>query len=168
MLKFISRLEKTRSFILLAFAVLMVASLVFFYAPPNVDSTTSLIQSSETAAKVSGEYITVGEVARQKEMFTRMSGGRPYPAKMIVDGLVGSRLLRVEAERLGLTATDAEVAAEIREQFRPKDGRAWKQKQYEQNMVNQYGSVRAFEEQVRDDLSANKLRAFVTSGVTVT
>src|SRR5690606_12485960 len=32
----------------------------------------------------------------------------------------------------------------------------------------QYGSVRAFEEQVRDDLSANKLRAFVTSGVTVT
>ncbi len=168
MLKFISRLEKTRSFVLLAFAVLMVASLVFFYAPTNVDSTATLIQSSETAAEVSGEYITVGEVARQKDMYTRMSGGRPYPSKMIVDQLVGSRLLRVEAERLGLTATDAEVAAEIREQLRPQDGRAWDQEQYEQNMVNQYGSVRAFEEQVRDDLSANKLRAFVTSGVTVT
>ena len=130
MLKFISRLEKTRSFVLLAFAVLMVASLVFFYAPTNVDSTATLIQSSETAAEVSGEYITVGEVARQKDMYTRMSGGRPYPSKMIVDQLVGSRLLRVEAERLGLTATDADVAAEIREQLRPQDGRAWDQEQY--------------------------------------
>jgi peptidyl-prolyl cis-trans isomerase D len=167
MLKFISRLEKTRSFVLLAFAVVMVASLVFFYAPTNVDTSASLLQSTETAARVAGEYITVGEVARQKENYTRFSQGRPYPAKMIVDGLVGSRILRVEAERLGLTASDVEVASEIREQFKPADGRAWDQAQYEQNIVNQFGSIRTFEESVRDDLSANKLRAFITSGVTV-
>ena len=167
MLKFISRLEKTRSFVLLAFAVVMVASLVFFYAPTNVDTSASLLQSTETAAKVSGEYITVGEVARQKENYTRFSQGRPYPAQMIVDGLVGNRILRVEAERLGLTASDTEVATEIREQFKPEDGKAWDQAQYEQNIVNQFGSIRTFEESVRDDLSANKLRAFVTSGVSV-
>src|SRR5690606_35470866 len=137
------------------------------YAPTNVDTSANLLQSTETTAKVSGEYITVGEVARQKETYARFSQGRPFPAHMIVDGLVGNRILRVEAERLGLTATDAEVAAEIREQFKPEDGKAWDQTQYEQNIDNQFGSVSSFEESVRDELSSNKLRALVTSGVTV-
>jgi len=33
MLKFFNRLEKTRNFVLLLFAILMVGSLVLFYAP---------------------------------------------------------------------------------------------------------------------------------------
>lgn len=167
MLKLFSRLEKTRNFILLAFAILMVASLVFFYAPTQGDIASTLTTSSETAAKVGSEYITVGEVARQKENYARFMQGRPYPAKMIVDGLISSRLIRVEAERLGLTASDAEVAAEIRQQFKPQDGKPFDQKQYEQNIVSQFGSIKAFEEGVRDDISGNKLRAFITSGVTV-
>ncbi|MBX3244340.1 MAG: SurA N-terminal domain-containing protein, partial [Acidobacteria bacterium] len=167
MLKFISRLEKTRSFILLAFAVLMVASLVFFYAPTRSDVTADLMQSSETAARVGSEYVTVGEVARQKETYTRMMQGRPYPARTVLNNLLGSRVIRVEAAKLGLTASDAEVAAEIRRQFKSPDGTPFDQKVYEQNVVQQYGSISTFEESVRDDLSAGKLQAFVTSGVTV-
>ncbi|CAN5729085.1 hypothetical protein BH24ACI3_BH24ACI3_11640 [soil metagenome] len=167
MLRFISRLERTRSFVLLAFAVVMVASLVFFYAPTQGDIVSNLTQSSETAASVAGEYITVGEVARQKENYSRFSQGRPFPAKMIVDSLVSSRITRVEAQRLGLTASDAEVAAEIRRQFRPEDGKPFDQKAYEQNIVSQFGNISSFEESVRDDISANKLRAFITSGVVV-
>lgn len=167
MLKLFSRLEKTRNFILLAFAIIMVASLVFFYAPTQGDIASTLTTSSETAAKVGSEDITVGEVARQKESYARFMQGRPYPAKMIVDGLISSRLIRVEAERLGLTASDAEVAAEIRQQFKPQDGKPFDQKQYEQNIVSQFGTIKAFEEGVRDDISGNKLRAFITSGVTV-
>ncbi|MDM7923010.1 MAG: SurA N-terminal domain-containing protein [Pyrinomonadaceae bacterium] len=167
MLKTFSRLEKTRNFILLAFAIIMVASLIFFYAPTQGDISSTLTTSSETAAKVASEYITVGEVARQKESYARFMQGRPYPAKLVVDGMIGSRIARVEAARLGLTASDAEVAAEIRQQFKPQDGKPFDQKQYEQSVVSQFGSIKAFEESVRDDLSANKLRAFITSGVTV-
>lgn len=167
MLRFISRLEKTRNFVLLAFAIIMVASLVFFYAPTRNDVAANFTMSSETAARVSGEYITVGEVARQKENYSRFMQGRPYPAKMVLDGLIGSRIARVEAARLGFTATNAEVAAEIRKQFKPTDGTPFDQKVYEQNIVQQYGSVSSFEESVRDDLSLAKLRAFVSSGVTV-
>lgn len=167
MLKLFSRLEKTRNFILLAFAIIMVASLVFFYAPTQGDIAATLTTSSETAARVASEYITVGEIARQKENYSRFMQGRAYPAKMIVDGMISSRILRVEAERLGLTASDAEVAAEIRQQFKPQDGKPFDQKQYEQNIVAQFGSIKSFEEGVRDDLSANKVRAFITSGVTV-
>ena len=167
MLKFITRLEKTRNFVLLLFAVLMVASLVFFYAPTRGDIAANPLQSTETAASVSGEYITVGDIARQREVYSQFSQGRPFPAKMIVNGMIGDKISRVEAARLGLTASDAEVAAAIREQFKPEDGKPFDQKRYEQSIMERFGSVTAFEESVRDDLSARKLQAFVTSGVSV-
>jgi peptidyl-prolyl cis-trans isomerase D len=167
MLKLFNRLEKTRNFVLLLFAVLMVASLVFFYAPTRDAVMTNPLQSTETAASVSGEYITVGDVARQREVYSQFSQGRPYPAKMIVNGMIGDKIARVEAAKLGLTASDAEVASTIRKQFTPEDGKPFDQKRYEQSIMERYGSIKAFEESVRDDISANKLRAFLTSGLSI-
>ena len=167
MLKFFTRLEKTRNFVMLLFAVLMVASLVFFYAPTPNTVGVNLANSSETAASVAGEEITVGELYRQKENYSRFSQGRPFPARSLLNGLIGSRIMRVEAERLGLTASDKEVAAAIQEQFKPEDGKPFDREQYEQNVIANSGSVSAFEESMRDDVSANKLRAFITAGVTV-
>ncbi|MEJ7848744.1 MAG: peptidyl-prolyl cis-trans isomerase [Pyrinomonadaceae bacterium] len=167
MLKFFTRLEKTRNFVILAFAVIMVASLVFFYAPSQSNLALDLGRSTEAAASVSGEDITVGELFRQKEDFTRMMQGRPYPVKSILTNMISSRIKRLEAERLGLTASDAEVAAAIRERSKPVDGKPFDQKLYEQNVTAQVGSVSAFEEGVRDDLSARKLQAFISSGVSV-
>jgi peptidyl-prolyl cis-trans isomerase D len=86
---------------------------------------------------------------------------------MLLNGLISSRILRVEAARLGLTASDAEVADAIRDQFKTEDGKPFDQSRYELNVTEQYGSVKAFEESVRDELSARKLQAFITSGVTV-
>lgn len=167
MLKFLNRLEKTRNFVILAIAIFMVASLVFFFLPTRNVPTADLSRSEETVARVSGEYITVGELYRQREMFSQYSQGRPYPAKMLLDGMIASRITRVEAERLGLTASDAEVAAKIREIFKPQDGKPFDQKIYEQNVTRQAGTVAKFEQGVRDDISAEKLRAFITSGVSV-
>ena len=160
-------MEKTRNFVILAFAAIMVASLVFFYAPSQSNLALDLGRSTEAAASVSGEEITVGELFRQKESYSRFSQGRPYPAKMLLNGMISSRITRVEAERLGLTASNAEVAAAIREQFKPVDGKPFDQKLYEQNVSEQAGSVSAFEEGIRDDLSARKLQAFISSGVSV-
>lgn len=169
MLKFFTRLERTRNFVLLIFAVVMVASLVMFYAPSNSNLATNLAASTETAAKVSGEYITVGEIAREKERFSQMLQGRPYPAKSVLGNLISARIVRVEAERLGLTASDAEVAAQIRESLKAgaTDGKPIDQARYEQNVAAQYGSVSAYEETIRDEISGRKLQAFITSGVTV-
>ncbi len=168
MLKFFKRLEKTRNFVLLAFSLVMVLSLVLFYKPSDPARGAGLILSEETAARVAGEYITVGEIARQKENYSRRGQGAPsLPAKRILDSFIGSRIARVEADRLGLRASDAEVASAIRKQFKPTDGKPFDQAQYEANVIAQDGSVSAFEERVRDDLSAMKLRSFLTSGVTV-
>ena len=157
MLKFFNRLEKTRNFVLFIFAVLMVASLVLFYSPTSRDTSSTLMRSDEVAAKVAGEKITVGELARQKEQYSQFSRGQSFPARLLLNSLISSRITRVEADRLGLTASDAEVAAAIRDQYKPSDGRPFDQKRYEEAVSQQYGSVTAFEQTVRDDLSAKKL-----------
>jgi peptidyl-prolyl cis-trans isomerase D len=168
MLTFFKRLEKTRNFVLLLFAIVMVGSLVFFYTPTRNTMTANLAQSEETAASVSGHTITVGEIVRQKENIAQFTGGRQsIPAESVLQGLIGSRIVRIEAARLGLTASDAEVAAAIREQNKSTDGKPFDQAIYERNVTESYGSISDYEQRIRDDLSARKLEAFLTSGVTV-
>jgi peptidyl-prolyl cis-trans isomerase D len=170
MLKFFNRLEKTRNFVLLVFGILMVLSLVLFYAPTRNNFNENLSNSDETAAKVAGERITVGELSRQKDQYSQYMQGRNFPAKMLLNGLITQRIARVEAARLGLTASDREVASEICEQLSAGGKSCTKdedRKAYEENMATQYGSVSAYEETVRDQISARKLEAFITSGVTV-
>lgn len=165
MLKFFSRMERTRNFVLLLFAIVMVVSLIVFYAPTRDTIQTNLLMSEETVAEVGDEEITVGELVRQKEAITRFTGSAD--TKNLLDGAIRSKIVRVEADRLGLRATDAEVASRIRQEFKPEDGKPFDQKRYEQNAIQNAGSVSALEESIRDSLSAEKLQAFITSGVTV-
>ena len=168
MLKFFNRLEKTRNFVLLIFSILMVGSLVFFYTPARNSFTgATLAASDETAAKVGSEKITAGEVVRQKEQYSQMGIGRSFPATMVIEGLIGSRIAKIEAERLGLTASDAEVADDIRQQLKKPDGTTVDQDTYKQNAIDQAGSVGAFEQKIRDEISARKLEAYITAGVSV-
>ena len=166
MLKFFSRMERTRNFVLLLFAIVMVVSLIVFYAPTRDTIQSDLMMSEETAAEVGGEEITVGELIRQKEAIVRIMGNANADTKNLLDNAIRSRIARIEAERLGLRATDAEVAVRIREEFK-EEGKPFDQKRYEQNAIQNAGSVSALEESVRDSMSAEKLRAFITSGVTV-
>lgn len=167
MLKFFNRLEKTRNFVLLLFAIIMVVSLVMFYQPTQNSSGANLSRSDETAASVGGHKITVGEIVRQRENESMFMRGQMSPVRTIVDRLVDSRTLRVEAERLGLTASDAEVAARIRETNKPEDGKPFDEAVYRQNVMERFGSISDYEESVRDNISAQKLEAFLTSGLTV-
>jgi peptidyl-prolyl cis-trans isomerase D len=168
MLKFFNRLEKTRNFVLLVFAILMVGSLVFFYTPARNSFTgTNLASSDETAAKVGSEKVTAGEVVRQKDQYGQMGIGRTFPAKMVLEGLIGSRIAKIEADRLGLTASDAEVADNVRQQLKKPDGTTVDQETYKQNAIEQAGSVAAFEQRIRDEISGRKLEAYIASGVSI-
>jgi peptidyl-prolyl cis-trans isomerase D len=169
MLRFFTRLEKTRNFVLFLFAILMVLGLVLFYTPVRNEYQANLSRSEETAASVSGEKISIGEIVRQKESYSRFMRGQTSPTKTVLDGLIDGRIRRVEAERLGLTASDREVADEIRQQNKgtDEDPKPFDQAIYEQNVIEMYGNIGSYEQRVRDDLSSKKLEAFLTSGVTV-
>jgi peptidyl-prolyl cis-trans isomerase D len=162
MLKFFKRLERTRNFLLLFVAVLMVLSLVIFGSFVADNTQRSINRTGETVAKVGSETITAGEIATIKQ--GRMSS---IPSKSLVNSLIGQRIIRIEAQKLGLRASDAEVAAAIREQNKSEDGTPLDIKRYEQWAVQNFGSVGAYEQSVRDQLSGEKLQAFVTSGVSV-
>ncbi|MGI8556087.1 MAG: peptidyl-prolyl cis-trans isomerase [Pyrinomonadaceae bacterium] len=161
MLKFFRRLERTRNFVLILFAVIMVLSLVLFYAPRSTQRV-DLVGNTETAAKVGSSKITVGEIAVTNKQY----GGKAS-ADQILKRLIPARIIRAEAERFGLTATDVEVADYIRDQNKSPDGTPIDQKTYERNAIEQAGSIRAYEQGARDLLSGQKLEAFITSGVTV-
>ncbi len=164
MLKFFKRMERTRNFVLLAFSLIMVASLILFYAPaPSGNEAT--LRDTTTVAKVGSESISVAELALQKENMSRL--GRSIPAKTFLDSMIKQRIVRLEAAKLGLPTTDAEVAAYIRQQNKADaSGVPFDQTRYEQNVTEQFGSVTSFEQSVRDQISGQKLQAFLTSGVT--
>lgn len=164
MLKFFSRLERTRNFVIFLFAILMAASLIFggaFYATQRGDTRGNLTRNDETVAEIGTERVSIADVAIQKE------NGGGLPSKFLLDGLIRERIVRGEANRLGLTATDAEVANYIRQQFKPENGGTFNQANYEQRVTERFGGIKNFEQAVRDQLSGQKLTAFLTSGVTV-
>jgi peptidyl-prolyl cis-trans isomerase D len=167
MLKFFSRLEKTRNFVIIIFGVVLVLSMVFVGASvlDFRQGPAATARSTEAVAKVGGETVTVGELVVQKENMSRFSGGRAPASSLLLDGLIREKIVKQEAERLGFSASDQEVADEIREQNRSTDGTPFNVQIYEQNVTEQFGSVKAYEDMVRASLMGEKLEAFITAGV---
>ncbi|MGH9871790.1 MAG: SurA N-terminal domain-containing protein [Pyrinomonadaceae bacterium] len=171
MLKQLSRLKHTSRIIVLGFVLLMGVSLIFFYAPRNT-SNAEPSRSTTVVAKVAGDEITVAEVTRLKDNYLQMFGGRASIAqlggyKRLVDSIIRNRVVAQEAARLGLSASDAEVAEKIRKQFSDASGQFVGMERYKQSVTARYGDIEAFERTVRDEIAQDKLRAFVTAAVHV-
>ncbi|HEV2883210.1 MAG TPA: SurA N-terminal domain-containing protein [Pyrinomonadaceae bacterium] len=171
MLKQLGRLERTRSIIIIGFAVLMAVSLVVFYAPGRTGNVEAS-RSTEVVATVGSDEITVAEVARLRENYMQMFGGRISMAqlggnKRFVEGLIRDRVIAQEADRLGLAASDGEVADKIRKQFVDASGQFVGVDRYKESVTARFGEVDAFEKSVRDEIAQEKLRAFITAAVHV-
>jgi peptidyl-prolyl cis-trans isomerase D len=162
MLKFLSRMERTRSLIIVGFAILMAVSLVVFYAPSR-NSAAPTTSNTEVVATVGSDEITIGDLAGS----IAAQGGDPSMlnrqiADMLLKQLIRQRVIVQEAERLGLTASDEELAARIREYNKDAQGKVDVKKYMER-----VGDVARYENQLRDQISQEKLRAFVTASVHV-
>lgn len=172
MLKFFSRMQRFRNFVLLAFVVLMAISLVFFYAPSRNAAIREPTRSTEAVARVGKDDITVSELATLKETYQQMFGGQFSMAQFggdrrLLDGLIRSRVISQEAARLGLAASDGEVADMIRKTFKDASGKFVGFDRYRESVTSRYGSVDRYEAQVRDQIAAQKLEAYVTSALRV-
>ncbi len=179
MLKQLSRLERTRNIIIVGFAVLMAVSLIVFYAPGRNSSNLEPSKDTSVLAKVGREEITVADVAAQKESMQARYRGISLAQlgltnKRILDGLIDKKIVELESIRLGLFPSEADVADEIRKQFRdPSTGEYINldpdkdPARYKQIAISNAGSMEAFEQQFRDQLALRNLRAFVTAAIRV-
>ena len=172
MLKQLGRLERTRSIIIVGFAVIMAVSLIVFYAPGRNTMTLDPFKDTSVIAKVGSESITVADLAQLREGYRQMLGGQMSLSqlggnKRFLDGLIRDRVISQEAARLGLAASDAEVAEKIRNQFKDSSGQFIGLEKYKEAVTARYGDVEKFERGVRDSIAQEKLRAFVIASVNV-
>jgi peptidyl-prolyl cis-trans isomerase D len=172
MLKQLGRLERTRNIIILGFAVLMAISLIVFYAPGRSGGNVDPLRNQEVVAKVGSAQITVADVAQVRENYKQMFGGRISLAqlggnKRFLEGLIGKQVIAQEAERLGLGASDAELAEKIRKDFSDASGQFIGLDRYKESVSSRYGDVQKFEESLRDEIAQEKLKAFVSASVNV-
>src|SRR4026208_347777 len=170
MVKQLGRLERTRNIVILGFAVLMALSLIIFYAPSRTASTIDPTRNTEVVAKVGSDRITVADVARIRENYAQMFGNRISLAqlggnKRFLEGLSSKHVISQEAERLGLGASDAELADKIYKQFTDASGQFVGRERYEESIKARYGDIEKFENELRDEIAQDKLRAFVSASV---
>jgi peptidyl-prolyl cis-trans isomerase D len=172
MLKQLSRMKHTSRIIIFGFVLLMAVSLIVFYGPGRSSNTLEPSKNTEVVAKVGRDEITVAEVARLKENYLQMFGGRVSMSqlggyKRFVDGLIRDRVVAQEAARLGLSASDAEVREKLFKQFSDASGQFVGMQRYKESVVARYGDVESFERTVRDEIAQEKLKAFVTAAIKV-
>src|SRR5205085_2345877 len=165
MLKYLSKMERTRSLIIVGFAILMAVSLVVFYAPGRNSASRAAV-GTDVLASVGSDDITTGDVAN---ILARQTGQEADPSKLdrqltelVLKQLILERVIVQEAKRMGFTASDAEVAALIRENNKDSSGKVDVQR-----YMDRVGDVARFENGIRDKIIGDKLQAFVTAGVTV-
>ena len=173
MLTTLRRLKHTQKFIIVFFAILLAVSLVFFYAAPGRSvSKVDPTKNNDVVAKVGSDRITVADVARIRENYAQMFGNRINLAqlggnKRFLDGLISKHVVSQEAERLGLAASDEELRDRIRKQFSNASGQFVGFERYKESVIARYGDIEKFEEDMRDEIAQEKLRAFVTASVNI-
>jgi peptidyl-prolyl cis-trans isomerase D len=171
MLKQLGRMDRSRRYIIIGFVFLMVVSLIVFYGPGR-SGNVAATQNTDVVAKVGSDEITAGDLAQVAENYQQMFGGRVSIAqlggnKTLLDGLIRSRIINQEAERLGLGASDGEVRDRIVKQFTDASGQFVGIDRYKELVAARYGDLGTFEQELRNDIAREKLQAFVTSSVSV-
>jgi peptidyl-prolyl cis-trans isomerase D len=145
---------------------------VFFYAPGR-SGNVAANKNTDVVAKVGSDEITAGELAQVALNYQQMFGGRISLAqlggnKRLLDGLIRTRIISQEAERLSLAASDGEVRDRIVKQFADASGQFVGLDRYKEMVAARYGDLAAFEQEIRNDIAREKLQAFVTAAVSVT
>ena len=172
MLKRLARLERTRNIVILGFAILMAVSLIVFYAPGRTANNLDPSRNTEAVAKVGSQTITIADLAREREKYAQMFGGRVNLAqlggnKRFLEGMIYRLVMAQEAARLGLGASDVEVAERIRKQYVDASGKFVGFDRYKETVSARYGDIEKFEDEMRAEIAQEKLRTFVTASINV-
>lgn len=164
-------MRRTQKAVIILFAGLLGLSLIFFYAPRGNEANAAALRPAETVVEVGDSNITVGELNQSIQSLQQRFQGQITIAQLggvrgQLDGLIAGQIAAQEAVRRNLGVSDKEVSDEVIKQF-SNNGRFVGMERYRQIATSEFGDVARFEERIRRDLAAGKLRAFLTAGVRV-
>ena len=160
---------------------LVVLTFVFFYVPDFL-TPPATGTAGEAVATVQGRPITAGEFSRaytaQMNQFRSAYGGNMSTAmlrqlgldRQVLQQMIDQQAVLAEAERLGITATNAEVRERIMSipAFQ-ENGQFIGEQRYRQLLRFQRPplSPAEFEEEIRSSVILDKMRATLTEWITV-
>ncbi|HXN72299.1 MAG TPA: peptidyl-prolyl cis-trans isomerase [Candidatus Acidoferrales bacterium] len=162
-----NRWVKISMSILLAFICLSMLT----YLIPGMGGAMS--STPDTVASVGGQDISILDVQRELNTVTH---GQNVPemlkglyAKQVLDQMILTRALAVEAQRLGISVTPQEESERIK-QLLPSawEGGTWAKDRYVAEVQNRTGmSVPDFESFLRDDMLKEKFHQLVTDSISI-
>jgi len=160
----------------------VVLAFIFLYIPSFVPEQGGPAGANDVVASVDGNEITVARFRRvyqqQMQAYRNAYGGKMDERLLrqlgidqrILQGLIDEEAALVEANRLGISATDQEVVARIRSLPAFQEGGQFVgETRYRQVLQMQNPPLRPddFEEQVRRGIKLEKLQAALTDWITV-
>lgn len=157
----------------------VVLTFILFYIPDLLRGTAGAGMSTEPVAEVDGQDVTAGEfqrmLAQRMQMF-RSQGGQVSEQmlkqlgidRQVLGELIDDRAMNVEARRLGLSVSDAEVRAQILvfPAFQ-ENGAFIGETRYRAFLRAQRLTPAEFEDLIRRDIIRGKLQNAVTGWMSV-
>jgi peptidyl-prolyl cis-trans isomerase D len=142
------------------------------YLIPGMGSA-AFSNSPDAVATIGGEQITAIDVQRKLSAALR---GQAIPdvykgiyAKQVLEQMIFTRALALEADRLGIRVTNQELSERIK-QILPSawNGDTWLKDRYASEVQTRAGmSVPEFEDYLRDQMLQERFHQLVTDGITV-
>ncbi len=181
MIRFLQTPGPVKKIVLGGLLVVICAAMVIVLVPGGILGDAFGFQSNlgqNVVAKVGSEEISISEVQQQARSMGRQQFPRGLPQALMpflyqraADNLITQHAMVVQAERLGLTVSDAELQDELQHgSLSPElfpNGTFVGEQAYE-DFVSQFNmSVPQFEQAMKDDLLRRKLMDMVTGAVTV-
>ena len=175
-LDFLRRHQQRKSLFLVIPLVLILLSFIAFYFP----QATPAGSRGEQIGSVGDVPITLGEFQRaylSRRRFYEQAYRGQIDERMlkamglesqVFEGLVGEKLMELEARRLGIAVNDAAVARAIAtDPTLQRDGKFIGREELKRLLSLQGISTEEFTEQQRQRLVLDRLRAIVSAGVAV-
>jgi peptidyl-prolyl cis-trans isomerase D len=181
MLRFFAKLERSRNLVLLVFCALLLIGLIAFYIPnTQLGPGMGLGRSSEdntVIAKVGSQEITLKEYKSVlAAMLSNFGRGNSVPLsiarsigydKQALDQLISSRLVIDQGRELNLTGTNREVNDMVKRNFAGPDGAFIGKDEYLRRVKLNGWNVEEYEGNLRNDLTARKVREFMVSAAQI-
>ena len=137
--------------------------------------------NADTVAWVGGDRILTADfntaLRDRKEMINRRYGEQAkqivndpqFPARVLQE-MVQERIMTLEADRLGIKASDDEVKGKIQTYpvFKDEKGRFVGYQRYQETLSYFHMTIPQFEESLRKEIIIDKLKTYLTAGITVT